>query len=54
MKAMIDDPSHFSIATLKKISLARAFCVEADYYILDDPFSEIDNKTAQAVETKLR
>ena len=50
----MDDTNKFTRTVLKKIALARVLCSEADIYILDNPFNDIDDEIGQIVERRLR
>ena len=54
LSTMMDDTTKFTKAALKKIALARCLCAEADIYILNSPFTEIDDEYIMIVERKLR
>ena len=54
LNTMIDDTSKFTKSTLKKIALARCLCSEADIYIFNSPFAEIDDVYVNVIERKLR
>ena len=41
----MDDTNKFTQSLLKKIALARIICSKADIFILDRPFSHIDEDT---------
>lgn len=45
----MDDTNKFTRTVLKKIALARVLCSEADIYILDNPFNDVDDEIGQIV-----
>jgi manganese/zinc/iron transport system ATP- binding protein len=51
---MMDDTKKFTRTVLKKIALARVLCSDADFYILDSPFNDIDDSLGQLIEWRLR
>lgn len=50
----MDDTNKFTRTVLKKIALARVLLSEADFYILDSPFNDIDDSFGQVIERRLR
>lgn len=45
----MDDTNKFTKTVLKKIALARMLASDADFYILDSPFNDIDDDVGQVV-----
>lgn len=43
LQTMMDDSNKFTKTVLKKISLARMLASDADIYILDSPFNDVDD-----------
>lgn len=43
MQTVMDDTNKFTKTVLKKIALARTLVAEADFYILDSPFNDVDD-----------
>ena len=37
----MDDENKFNMSVLKKVSLARLLTSEADYYVLDCPYTDL-------------
>lgn len=54
LQTMMDDTNKFSKMVLKKIALARALCANADIYIFDSPYTDLDYEIVQVVEKRLR
>jgi ABC-type multidrug transport system ATPase subunit len=54
LQTLMDDTNKFTRTVLKKIALARALTSDADLYILDSPFTDVDGEVAQLVEKRLR
>lgn len=54
MQTMMDDTNKFTTTVLKKIALARVLSSEADFYILDNPFTDVDDAVGKVVERRLR
>ena len=49
MQTIMDDSKKFTKTVLKKIALARILASDADIYILDIPFNDVDDDVAQVV-----
>jgi ABC-type multidrug transport system ATPase subunit len=43
LQTIMDDSNKFTKTVLKKISLARMLASDADIYILDSPFNDVDD-----------
>ena len=50
LNMVIDDTNKLTVSTLEKIALARSLVADADIYIIDSPYSNMDPSTAIVVE----
>jgi ABC-type multidrug transport system ATPase subunit len=54
LKTIIEDNHKFTKTVLKKIALARCLTADADIYILDNPWGDMDEQYSNIVERRLR
>ena len=46
-------PHHLSLGMQRRVALARAFCVQSDLLLMDEPFVSLDQPTARKAPTHL-